>query len=113
MPVAQKIHCPACDALLVRKPGGRCPACGASVAAHVTAERERETRIEKVVAVIATALVLLVSAFTMGLGLLEGVLMYAGAGALVWFFARKTFWSSSERQSEPRSSPGAGSGDSS
>jgi hypothetical protein len=46
-------------------------------------------------AVIATALVLLVSIFTAGLGLLEGVLVYAGAGALVFFLARRTFFSSS------------------
>jgi hypothetical protein len=95
MPVKQKIHCPSCGVLLVRKPGGRCPECGASVAAHVAAERERESRIEKVMAVIATALVLLVSIFTAGLGLLEGVLVYAGAGALVFFLARRTFFSSS------------------
>lgn len=91
MPVAQRIYCPSCQALLVRKPGGRCPQCGASVAAHVTTERERETRIEKVVAVVATALVLLVSGFTLGMGLVEGILAYAGAGALVWFMARRTF----------------------
>jgi len=97
MPVAQKIHCPSCGVLLVRKPGGRCPECGASVAAHVAAEREREGRIEKVMAIVATALVLLVSIFTAGLGLLEGVLVYAGAGALVWFLARKTFSSLPDR----------------
>jgi len=97
MPVAQKIHCPSCGALLVRKPGGRCPQCGAGVAAHVAAQQERESRIEKVVAIVATALVLLVSIFTAGLGLLEGVLVYAGAGALVWFLARKTFSSSPRR----------------
>ena len=97
MPVAQKIHCPSCGAPLVRKPGGRCPQCGAGVAAHVAAERERESRIEKVVAIVATALVLLVSIFTAGLGLIEGVLVYAGAGALVWFLARKTFSSSPRR----------------
>lgn len=91
MPRAQRIYCPSCDQQLVRKPGGRCPQCGTSVAAHVAAERERETRIEKAVAVVATLLVLLVSVLTMGLGLVEGALAYAGAGALVWCFARKTF----------------------
>ncbi len=61
------------------------------MAAHVAAERERETRIEKVVAVVGSALVLAVSIFTLGFGLVEGVLVYAGAGALVFFLARKTF----------------------
>lgn len=75
----------------MRKPGGRCPECNARVVEHVAAERDRETRIEKVVAIIATALVLGVSIFTVGLGLLEGVAVYAGAGALVFFLARKTF----------------------
>jgi predicted nucleic acid-binding Zn ribbon protein len=91
MPVTQKIHCPACDELLVRKPGGRCSHCGAEVAAHVESERERERRIEQVVAVIATLLVLAVFLMTAGLGLVEGVVAYAGAGALVWILARKTF----------------------
>jgi hypothetical protein len=94
MPIAQKIHCPSCGARLVRKPAGRCPECGAAVAAHVAAERARESRFEKVVAVVATALVLLVSIFTAGLGLFEGAVVYAGAGALVWFLARHTFSSS-------------------
>ncbi len=93
MPIARKIRCPACDTYRVRKPAGRCPACGASVAAHVVAEREREERIERVVAVVATALVLGVSLFTLGWTVLEGVLAYAVAGALVWFLARRTFGS--------------------
>jgi hypothetical protein len=75
----------------VRKPGGRCPSCGAGVAAHVQAARSREERIEKVVAVVGTALVLLVFALTAGLGLLEGIAAYAGAGALMFYLARKTF----------------------
>jgi hypothetical protein len=91
MPLSQKIHCPACEELLVRKPAGRCPHCGAPVAAHVESERNRERRIEQVVAVVATLLVVLVFVLTTGLGLLEGVAAYAGAGALVWFLARKTF----------------------
>ena len=37
------------------------------------------------------ALVLIVFAFTAGLGLVEGVLAYAGVGAAVFFLARKTF----------------------
>jgi len=43
------------------------------------------------VAVIGSALVVLVFAVTTGLGLIEGVLAYAGAGALVFYLARKTF----------------------
>jgi hypothetical protein len=76
---------------LVRKPAGRCPACGAAVGAHVQAARDREERIERVVAVIGTALVVLVFAMTAGLGLVEGVLAYAGAGAAMFFLAKKTF----------------------
>ena len=75
----------------MRKPGGRCPSCGTAVAAHVQAARSREERIEKVVAVIGTALVLAIFAFTAGLGLVEGIAAYAGAGALMVYLARKTF----------------------
>ena len=75
----------------MRKPGGRCPSCGTAVAAHFQAARSREERIEKVVAVIGTALVLAVFAFTAGLGLVEGIAAYAGAGALMFYLARKTF----------------------
>jgi hypothetical protein len=59
----------------------------------VTAVRGREERIERVVAVVATALVLGVSLFTLGWTVVEGVLAYAAAGALVWFLARRTFGS--------------------
>jgi hypothetical protein len=75
----------------VRKPGGRCPSCGAEVARHVADARAREERIERVVAVIGTGLVVLVFAFTAGLGLIEGLLAYAGAGAVMFFLATKTF----------------------
>jgi hypothetical protein len=75
----------------VRKPGGRCPSCGAPVAEHVQAVRTREERIEKVVAVVGTALVLGVFSLTAGLGLVEGVAMYAAAGAIMFYLARKTF----------------------
>lgn len=91
MPVRLQVDCPECGAPLVRKPGGRCPSCGAAVAAHVQAARSREERIEKVVAIVGTALVLLVFAFTAGLGLLEGIAAYVGAGALMFYLARKTF----------------------
>ena len=62
------------------------------MARHVEATQAREERIERVVAVIGSALVVLVFAVTTGLGLIEGVLAYAGAGALVFYglwFLRK------------------------
>ena len=77
--------------MLYRKRDGRCPACGGAISAHVTAVREREERIEKVVAVIGTALVVLVSLLTSGLGLVEGIVMYAAAGAAMFYLAKKTF----------------------
>ena len=91
MPIRQSIACPHCGAELVRKPGGRCPACGAAVTEHVHAMRVREERIEKIVAVVGTALVVAVLALTSGLGLVEGALAYAGAGAVMYYLARKTF----------------------
>jgi hypothetical protein len=91
VPLRLKITCPACGAPLVRKPGGRCPSCQAAVAGHVQAVQTRADRIERIVAIVGTALVLLVFALTTGMGLLEGVLAYAGAGALIFFLARKTF----------------------
>lgn len=51
----------------------------------------REERIERVVAIVGTALVLAVFTLTAGLGLVEGVLAYAGAGAAMFFLAKKTF----------------------
>ena len=51
----------------------------------------REERIERVVAIVGTALVLAVFVLTAGLGLVEGVLAYAGAGAAMFFLAKKTF----------------------
>ncbi|HSD29921.1 MAG TPA: hypothetical protein VLL75_21650 [Vicinamibacteria bacterium] len=53
--------------------------------------RAREERVERVVAIVGTGLVLLVFGLTAGLGLLEGILAYAGAGAVVFYLARKTF----------------------
>jgi hypothetical protein len=91
VPLRRKVDCPECGVPLVRKPGGRCPSCGASVARHVQMMQAREERIERVVAVIGTALVLLVFTLTAGLGLVEGVLAYAGAGAVMFFLAKKTF----------------------
>jgi hypothetical protein len=91
MPVSSKITCPRCDAPLARKPGGRCPNCDADVRAHVVHERERETRIEQVVAVISTILVLGVSLFAGGCTIVEGVIAYAIAGTVMWMVARRTF----------------------
>ncbi len=91
MPVSSEIRCPDCEAPLLRKPGGRCPYCGADVRAHVQHERERETRIDQVVAIISTMLVLGVSLFIGGCSLVQGVLAYVVAGAAMWFIARKTF----------------------
>ena len=92
MPVSSTILCPECDAPLVRKPGGRCPSCGTDVRQHVVHARERETRIEQVVAVISTILVLGVSLFAGGCTIVEGVAAYAIAGAVMWLVAKKTFY---------------------
>jgi len=91
VPIRQRVACPGCAAELVRKPGGRCPACGAAVAQHVQAVRNREERIERVVAVVGTVLVAAVLGLTAGVGLIEGALAYAGAGAVMFYLARKTF----------------------
>ena len=61
------------------------------LAGHVEGVRAREERIERVVAVLGTGLVLLVFTLTAGLGLVEGVLAYAGVGAIIFFLAKKTF----------------------
>lgn len=92
MPVSSQIACPECDAPLVRKPGGRCPNCGADVREHVLHERERETHIERVVAVVSTMLVLGVSLFAGGCTVVEGVIAYAIAGAAMWIVAKRTFY---------------------
>jgi len=92
MPLTLQIDCPACGQRLVRKPGGRCPHCGADVREHVAEERERETRIDRIVAVVSTVLVLGLALFVGGCNIVEGVLMYAAAGAVVWLLATKTFW---------------------
>ncbi len=107
MPLKLRIACPHCGAILRRKPAGRCPQCGGPVTAHVAEAREREDRIEKIVAVAGTLLVLLVFLLTSGLGLLEGVMGYAVAGVIVWIFARQTFrpnQKGSERSGDPGSS---------
>jgi Ca2+/Na+ antiporter len=63
------------------------------VAQFVADERDRETRIEQVVAVVSTILVVTVMVLGGGLGIFEGILMYAAAGAFVWYLAKGTFWS--------------------
>ena len=92
MPVSSQIACPECAAPLIRKPGGRCPNCGTDVRDHVLRERARETRIEKVVAVVSTILVLGVSLFAGGCTVVEGAIAYAIAGAIMWIIAKRTFY---------------------
>ena len=91
MPLHLRISCPQCGKTLYRKRNGRCPECGTRVSAHVEEVRGREERIEKVVAVIGTALVILVLMLAGGVGLLEGILMYGVAGAAMFYLAKKTF----------------------
>jgi len=91
MPLPLRIPCPHCGKTLYRKTAGRCPDCGGSVSEHVTTVREREERIEKIVAVIGTVLVVGVFTLTSGLGLIEGVVMYAAAGAAMFYLAKRTF----------------------
>jgi DNA-directed RNA polymerase subunit RPC12/RpoP len=101
MPVHSYPPCPECGEKLIRKPAGKCPHCGAKVAEFVVAERDREEKIEKVVAVVSTILVVTVMILGGGLGVFEGVLMYAAAGALVWYLAKGTFWSETLREADP------------
>ena len=85
-----------------RRPAGRCPHCGADVRRHVQEERERETAIEKVVAVISTVLVLGLALFAGGCSIVEGVVVYAIAGVFVWWWGRRTFGlSPAERDKTP------------
>ncbi len=92
MPIRTKIECPHCETDLVVKRGGVCPNCGAQIAEHVARMRARERRIEQVVAVVATALVLALFLVTSGVSLLEGVAVYAAVGAAIFFLARRTFF---------------------
>ena len=91
MPLVTQIDCPQCGQRLVRKPGGRCPQCGADVRAHVEAERDKETRIEKVVAIVSTMLVVSLSVFAGGCSVVEGAIVYALAGAVIWYWGKGTF----------------------
>ncbi|HVM97534.1 MAG TPA: hypothetical protein VMT89_14150 [Candidatus Acidoferrales bacterium] len=92
MPISTKIDCPECDQPLIRKPSGRCPNCGADVRDHVLRSRRREKRIEQVVAIISTFLVIGVSLFAGGCTIVEGVIAYAVAGFVMYQLARKTFF---------------------
>lgn len=92
MPIRTRIECPHCETDLVVKRGGLCPNCGAAITEHVARVRARERRIEQIVAVIATALVLALFLLTASMGLLEGVAVYAMVGAVIFFLARRTFF---------------------
>ncbi len=91
MPLRTKIECPECETDLVIKRGGRCPNCGASITEHVARVRARERRIEQVVAVAGTVLMLGLFLVTSGASLLEGIAAYAAAGAAMYWLARRTF----------------------
>lgn len=66
--------------------------------------RTREKRIEQVVAIFATLAVLALFLWAGGLGLLEGVAVYAVVGLAVWYWGQGTFWSETlgqEREPPP------------
>jgi len=60
----------------------------------VLQQRQREARIERVVAVVSTILVLGVSLFAGGCSVVEGVIAYAIAGTAMWMIAKRTFYES-------------------
>ena len=91
MPLRTKIECPKCGADLVLKRGGVCPNCGERISEHVARVRARERRIEQVVAVVATILVVGTVIVTSGATLLEGIAAYAIVGAVMYYLARRTF----------------------
>jgi DNA-directed RNA polymerase subunit RPC12/RpoP len=101
MPVQSYPACPSCGEKLIRKPRGRCPNCGLKIAAFVVDARAREEKIEKVVAIISTIMVVTVLVLGGGFGVLEGILMYAAAGGLVWYLAKGTFWSNTLMEAPP------------
>jgi hypothetical protein len=92
MPIRTRIECPNCETDLAIKRGGICPNCGARVTEHVARVRARERRIEQVVAIIASAMVLALFLVTSGIGLLEGLAVYAMVGTVIFFLARRTFF---------------------
>jgi len=91
MPLRTKIECPECESDLVTWRGGRCPNCGARITEHVARVQKRERRIEQVVAIFGTALVIGLFLVTSGASLLEGIAAYAVAGAVMYYVARRTF----------------------
>jgi hypothetical protein len=91
MPLRTKIECPECETDLVVKRGGVCPNCGAPITEHVARMRARERRIEQVVAVVATVLVIGLFLGTSGATLFEGIAAYAAVGATMYWLARRTF----------------------
>jgi hypothetical protein len=97
VPYQTKIDCPNCEQPLVRKTGGRCSNCGEMVTEHVARARLREKRIEQVVAIFATLAVLALFLWGGGVGLIEGVVIYAIAGVGVWYWGKGTFWSDTMR----------------
>jgi ssDNA-binding Zn-finger/Zn-ribbon topoisomerase 1 len=92
MPITTTLECPECGVRLVRRPGGRCPECGTDVRDHVLRKRRRENVIERIVAIVSTILVVGVSVFVGGCSIVEGVVAYAVAGAVIWVIAKKTFY---------------------
>lgn len=91
MPLRTKIECPKCETDLVVKRGGVCPNCGAPITEHVARVRARERRIEQIVAIVATLLVLGLYLLTSGFSLIEGIAVYAAAGGAMYWLARRTF----------------------
>ena len=91
MPLRTKIECPMCATDLVVKRGGVCPNCGKPITEHVARVRARERRIEQVVAIIGSALVVGLFLVTSGASLLEGIAVYSGVGAVIYYLARRTF----------------------
>ena len=91
MPIAYRHYCSECGERMRRRPGGKCPHCGADVLAQVNEERDREEQIEKVVAVLSTVMVLALSLFAGGCSIVEGVVIYAIVGTCVWYWGRGTF----------------------
>jgi hypothetical protein len=54
--------------------------------------RERESRVDQIVAVVSTVLVLSLSLFVGGCTVVEGLIAYAVAGAVMWLVAKRTFY---------------------
>ena len=81
MSLRTKIECPECDADLVVKRGGVCPNCGARITEHVAWARAREKRVEQVVAVVATVLVVGVAVVSQRRDAAQGYRGLTGSGS--------------------------------